>query len=1036
MSARNQRLSQRGFSLAELMTALAVFAIIFVAALLLYDRSNRVFSSGTQSAEMQQTTRVAFDKILQDVRMAGFDYKRGGVPVSSFTTRKPSSPYVVGQMVLPDVANGHVYKCTSGGTSAATPITWSTAAGSPTTDGTVTWTEAGAITAAFDQPDEQIEYAWHSAITIRGNFNYDAPDNADLEYYEHGREGMLETAQFPVVTTGNDEIVTYVMHSDKPGAANSDSVIFFADVNNGGAPSRTAYPGGTAERAITINNVDLSNANPPYTLYRVTLDAAGALVRTPLADNIRSLSFEYYQDPQGQVALKDTDGNPIVDVGGEGAFDPATPSTANHVDRLTRKNIRAVKVTLIGMNAVEERAYNDPGDTIAPHYRKMTLSTTIVPRNLGIISQIQSPLQPPPAPISVAVCTGYCGIPYVTWLPGDPSTYTTGSTGAESFSVAYDDDQNGTFSSVLPAGTLTSFAIDMTQLGSDIATKTYYFKVGATNAAGTRFSDAVGPVSIKNATKPNPPGSVTAVGSGGVVSPKITVSWRTPDGNASGSPSCTTGTTTVTTVAAEVQGFRIFRSTSSGFTPIALAPASGGNMIVDVGAAGPVADGAGGWTFDDATVSACQPYYYKIQAIEWCNVADNYNVSGDKADAASGYSSEVTGQVTANKAATPTAVVSDVTTSCTFAPNQCNPVKITWAKVVTDTSGNPINVDSYEVWRRQRHGFTTGAYALVSTLTNQATATSPISFTEPSALQDHQNGAPFDQNYYDYYIVAKFACGDSDPSLTATVPNNCDTGVTISTTNGTGAGTAGSPWLAPTNGSLIVKLNQGASPYSAITSAYVSYDGGATTTLSGSSTPPWSYPWTDLGDGSTHTLTFIATTSTSACSQVLATVYVQASPVGCHLQTFSVDPTMVALTKAIAAAGSTDGSYEISLTLKNLSQDPVTVKTIVITDSVPKKAHWTSFKLPGGTGMTTATPSNLPADGGNSGAQTYTKTFNLSTAGTSDKTIGAGLSKVYTLVYTSDSVGGNPVAVANITSVLVTMTTVSGGTTTFTCTVK
>jgi prepilin-type N-terminal cleavage/methylation domain-containing protein len=1027
MSARNHCLSQRGFSLAELMTALAVFAIIFVAALLLYDRSNRVFSSGTQSAEMQQTTRVAFDKVLQDVRMAGFDYKRGGVPVSSFTTRKTSSPYVVGQMVLPDVANGHVYKCTTGGTSAATPITWSTGAGSPTTDGSVIWTEAGAITAAFDQPDEQIEYAWHSAVTIRGNYNYDTPDDATLEYYEHGREGALETPQFPVVTTGNDEIVTYVLHSDKPGAANSDSVVYYADVNNGGAPSRTAYPGGHAERAITISSVDLSNANPPYTLLRVTLDSAGALVRTPLADNIRSLNLEYYQDPQGQVPLKDTDGDPIVDVGGNGAFDPGTPATANHVDRLTRKNIRAVKITLVGMNSAEDRAYNDPADTIAPHYRKMTLSTTIVPRNLGIISQIQSPLQPPPAPISVAVCTGYCGIPYVTWLPGDPSTYTTGSTGAESFSVAYDDDVNGTFSNVLPAGTLTSFAVDMTQLGTDIATKTYYFKVGATNAAGTKFSDPIGPVSIKNATKPAAPGSVTAVGSGGVATPKVTISWRTPASNASGSPSCTSGTTTVTTVASEVRGYRIFRSGSSGFTPIALVPASGGNMISDVGGAGQNADGAGGWSFDDTTVSACAPFYYKVQAVEWCNAADNYNVSNDKNDAVSGYSSEVTGQVTANKASTPAALTVNVTTACNFGTNQCTPVSISWTKVTTDTSLGTINVPDYDVFRRTRHGATTGSYAKVGTV--PAPVGSTVTFTESSPLQDHETTTPFDQDYYDYYVVANFACGNSDPTLTVTVPNNCDTGVTISTTNGTGSGTAASPWVAPANGTLNVKLNQGASPYTAITAGTVLLDGTTTTTLSS----PWVYGFADRGDGQTHTLTFRAQTTSSACMQTLATVYIQSSPVGCHLQNVTADPTMLVLTTS--PPSHVDGAYELSLTLKNLSQDVVTVKTIVITDAVPKKGHWNSVALPSGASLTTATPLNLPANGGSSGSVTFTKTFDLTTLGTAEKQIGAASSKVYRLVYVVDN-GGNAVATTNITSVLVTMTTAAGGTTTFTCTVK
>ena len=82
------------------------------------------------------------------------------------------------------------------------------------------WRETGTITAAFDQPDEQIEYAWHSAVTLRGNYNFDAPN--DTNHYDHGRESTLESSYFPVVTTGNDEIVTYVLTSTKTGASNSD----------------------------------------------------------------------------------------------------------------------------------------------------------------------------------------------------------------------------------------------------------------------------------------------------------------------------------------------------------------------------------------------------------------------------------------------------------------------------------------------------------------------------------------------------------------------------------------------------------------------------------------------------------------------------------------------------------------------------------------------------------------------------------------------------------------------------------------------
>ncbi len=1021
-SSTQDRSRQRGFSLVEVMTAMAVFIVIFVSALLLYDRANRVFTNSTQAATMQQTTRVGFDKLVQDIRLAGFDYKRGGVPTSAFNTRRASQAYVVGQMALPDVANGHVYKCTTAGTTAATSPTWNAGSGSTTTDGGVVWTEAGTIQAAFDPPDEQIEYAWHSAITIRANYNYDAPD--DAKHYEHGRESELESAYFPIVTTNNDEIVTYVLHSDKPGAANSDSVTFYADVNNGGSPSRTAYPGGNPERLITIDNVDLSNNNPPYTLYRVTLAPDGSPVRTPLADNIRSLTFEYFTDQQGLIPLKDLSNPPvnITDVGGGGQFDPSNAATRTQADRLVRGNIRSIKVTLVGMNETKDGSYTDPTDTVAPNYRKISLATTIVPRNLGIIAQPQSPLQPPPKPVNVAVCYGYCGIPFVTWLPGDPSSYSTGSTGAESFSIAYDTNQTGPFSNVEPAGTLTSYAVDMTQIGNAaIAGNTYYFKVIATNAAGSAPSDVVGPISIKNSTKPSPPGGVSAVGSGGASTPKISLYWTSPTSNSSGAPSCTSGTTTVTNVADELKGFQIFRSTSSGFTP------NSSNMIVDAGVSGPVGNGVGGWSFDDTTVSACTPYYYKIRAVEWCNAADNMNTTGDKNDAISNASAEVSATVTANQASTPTGFMVDPTTTC--GATQCSPVTIKWNKVTTDTGGGAINVDTYEVYRKVRHGTYTSPVAKVATLTGMVGASSPISWSEPSPLQAFETSAPFDQDFYDYYVIAKFACGDATQTSTITVPSNCDTGVTITSTNAvSGNGTTTSPWVAPSNSSLVVKLNQGASPYTAITAGTVSLDGGAQTALSGGSSPPWSTSWTDTGDGATHTMTFTATTT---CTQALPTVYIQASPVGCHLQTEAVDGNTIKL----ATTPEAGSDYELDVTLKNLSQDTVTVTSFVITDSVPKKGNWNYLEYPSGTKTQTASTSNLPAAGGNSGAVTYTKTFDFTSVAAADKTIGPGASKVYKLLYTVGS-GGNAVADTNITSFVVNMKTAAGGTTTFNCAIK
>src|SRR6266566_4646110 len=100
---------QRGFTLAEILVTTAIFAIIMIAALTVYDRSNRVFKTSTEAADLQQSTRIAFDKLVSDVRMAGFDFNRGGIP------------------------NGN---------------------------------------GQFAQPDEQIEYAGPTAVVFRANFDY------------------------------------------------------------------------------------------------------------------------------------------------------------------------------------------------------------------------------------------------------------------------------------------------------------------------------------------------------------------------------------------------------------------------------------------------------------------------------------------------------------------------------------------------------------------------------------------------------------------------------------------------------------------------------------------------------------------------------------------------------------------------------------------------------------------------------------------------------------------------------------------------
>src|SRR5437868_11545988 len=130
MSAVNNR-RQRGFSLAEIMVASAIMIIVIVGVLMLYDRANKVFKTGNEAAELQQNVRVAYDRMVADIRMAGFDYKRGGalLPGQSAAPWQAGRAYSNGTIVTPTAPNGRTYRATNGGTSGPSEPGWPTTAG-------------------------------------------------------------------------------------------------------------------------------------------------------------------------------------------------------------------------------------------------------------------------------------------------------------------------------------------------------------------------------------------------------------------------------------------------------------------------------------------------------------------------------------------------------------------------------------------------------------------------------------------------------------------------------------------------------------------------------------------------------------------------------------------------------------------------------------------------------------------------------------------------------------------------------------------
>ena len=917
MHASPNRNSQRGYTLMEILVAVAIFATVMIVALLLYDQSNRVFKQSNESAEMQQNTRVAFEKVAADLRMAGFDYKRGGSGSANAPSAwAPNRDYAQGTLIIPKVPNGHIYRATKTGKSGADPgPTFPTGSGAKVSDGTTEWEEYGI--GSSEQPDEQIEFAHDRAITIRANFDYEDPNTPD-----NGREDVLEgksKGHFPVITTGNDEIVTYalVSRSGDPNA-NKDTITFYADVTDGSAALRDSYPGGSVEDKIEITGVDLTNKYPPYTLMRYTLDDKGKPIATALADNIRSMTFSYWEDATARIPLRDFVGTKITDfatLGGIGQYDPSKP-TLLVKERLIRGKVRAVTATIVGMSPQPDRNYTHPSETntLATNYRQYSLQTTIVGRNLGLKGMPQSETNPPPAPIMGTACTGWCGVVNLNWSPGP-------GTGEVTYTVLYDTSLSGSFSGVLPAGTQTSYAVDLTQFDMS---KTYYFRVAATNAAGTTVS-AGSPLAIdvKNATKPKPP----AVDSVTTDQPnQITLTFTPLKEFASGTltGSCPPGSPAFP---AEAKGYRILRSLTSGFD---VNDPSKYVEVANESSTDITNVGTGALQFVDTDIANCETYYYRIATVEWCSAKAEYNAAGDVAGAISNYSAEVPGKSVATAPPkAPTNFKQSVDSVCDDAMNSCSPVTLLWDKVVKDTAGKDIIVNQYTVRRqRKKAGANDSTNDLVGTVTSGATT---ITDATPLQAFDSSTGARYT---YEYTVVAEQPKCDSayttSAAATLLYPGTCVTGATIAAeADGPGSGTLDDPMQNVTSLTLVPHASK------PVKSVDVAIDGPPFQTLT---TTPYSIDW-DIQDGEIHRVQFRV--QTEDCTEMLS-FYVEANTADCAV---------------VASASNVIGQpNQVQLVLTNTSGEAIVMSEIAITWAGQFGYTWDTVKFPNAVTPAPATP--------------------------------------------------------------------------------
>jgi hypothetical protein len=241
----------------------------------------------------------------------------------------------------------------------------------------------------LSRPDEQLEGALDHAVILRADF-----DRAD-PVARLTPETVLAGGAFPTVSTGNDEIVAYVL--SKPDGTGPDTITFEADVEE-------AQRDGDVE-PVSIPNVVLDPTSPPYTLYRVTLNnnsasygSAGFVVRTPVVENIRDLSFVYH-------SLSGTfkDSSAAISEG------PAATTT--------RSGLARVEVSLVGMSRHPDPNYLDPTDPGAPHYRKFELKGDVTPRNLRFrgMQDLNADVTPPTKPATPRLTPGHCAGLIVSW---------------------------------------------------------------------------------------------------------------------------------------------------------------------------------------------------------------------------------------------------------------------------------------------------------------------------------------------------------------------------------------------------------------------------------------------------------------------------------------------------------------------------------------------------------------------------------------------------------------------------------------------
>jgi len=810
-----------------MLVASAIFAIVAAVAFILYSAAQKSYKAGENFTDQQQATRVAFDRMISDIRLAGFNYN-------------------------PDGDKSRV--------------------------------------------DEQVEGAWDTAVTIRGDFDFEDPTASVTP------ESSLAGSSYNVVSTGNDEIVTYVL--SKPGLASTGTMDLWLDADK---------PRVKSVKQITIPKVALIQDSPPYTLYRVTLadvtgtfpvspQAATNFVYEPVADNLKSMTFQYYDD-SGNLLNPNTPADPSDDIAGDDT----------KID--IRAKVRRISVNLVGMTRDPDINYSDATDANAAtqNYRKFDLSSDVNPENLGKSGIKDVDITPPPTPTNIVLVPGHCLGILVKWDTPPSSAgvasnvikyWPFGSPGsAVTRTFPYPHSEYGTVDTLAHA-----FVDNLTG-----ATK-WCFQAQAKDALGniSGWSDSPSTapcMTLANTSTPAPAANLKATGDG-TLSPQdsqITLTWdlvktnAPPQGVVSGDPNTIGGYT----ILRDGKGFKIYRDTSSSSTSAML--------VADSTATPPATPNlsTGATQYVNTPVDNCVDYYYQLETYDTCGLPSATRSASARGSAYS---------TIAPKA--PTAVTSTRSNG--------NTINVSWAAVTQNVANNPTTINKYNIYRTTAPAGTPwGSLTWSGTPRGTSTTNSWVDNLDPGDPAILNGGSSF------YYAVtAVSGCliesAKSDPREVSCAWNDTFTTVPKAPSEPNGGGTQ-LLQLSWSGSDKIVRVRVYI-PYLSTTGKTgnaIDYQWGPNTS---GLTSPVAYPptggllWNSQADGAGIYAINWEIENDGGCIQTIQTTYTVGSNAPCKLG--ATNPTILPVT------GTPSNLYrDIKWDVQNYSGDTLQINEIDVTFS-------------------------------------------------------------------------------------------------------